>query len=115
MPYTAKHQTKLRLFGRRGFVHLRYSDSRTEYRFQAYATACSTLIVHTEEYKEISKEQHLTCRWRPGTRILAQMTDILCVCMNARLCGGEKEMEKDEARGRRKDGRVIAKRQYADC
>jgi hypothetical protein len=35
--------------------------------------------------------------------------------MNARLCGGEKEMEKDEARGRRKDGRVIAKRQYADC
>jgi len=43
------------------------------------------------------------------------MTDNLCVCMNAWLCGGETEMEKEEARGRRKCGRVIAKRQYADC
>jgi len=35
--------------------------------------------------------------------------------MNAWLCGRETEMEKGETRGRRKDGRVIAKRQFADC
>jgi hypothetical protein len=35
--------------------------------------------------------------------------------MNAWLCRGETKMEKEEVRGRRKDGRVIAKRQYADC
>jgi hypothetical protein len=35
--------------------------------------------------------------------------------MNAWLCREETKTEKEEARGRRKDGRVIAERLYADC
>jgi hypothetical protein len=48
LPHKSKHQTELRLVGRSGFVQLRYSASRTEYRFQAHANACGSLIVHTQ-------------------------------------------------------------------
>jgi len=71
--------------------------------------------IHRTEQKGISKEQHLTCRWRPGTRILAQMTDILCICMNAWLCRGKTKMKKEEARGRRNGGKIIAERLFVEC
>jgi hypothetical protein len=42
------------------------------------------------------------------------MTDILSICMNAWLCRGETKIEKEEARGRRNDGRIIAQRIFVE-
>jgi hypothetical protein len=35
--------------------------------------------------------------------------------MNAWLCRGKTKMEKEEARGRTNDGRIIAERLFVEC